>query len=80
MTEHITPDSPAWQAYQAQLNALGIHGDAAYATTAQVINTQALTMGANDIFLMFAALFVVLIPVVWLARPPFRAVGTGGAH
>jgi DHA2 family multidrug resistance protein len=80
MTEHIAPDSPAWVAYQAQLHALGIQGDAAYATTAQVINGQALTMGANDIFLMIAMLFVALVPIVWLAKPPFRAVGTGGAH
>jgi DHA2 family multidrug resistance protein len=80
MTEHITPDSPAWDAYQAQLAALGVHGDAALAATAQVINTQALTMGANDIFRMLAVLFVMLVPMVWLAKPPFRAVGTGGAH
>ena len=80
MTESVRPDSPAWTAYQAQLQALGVHGDAAYATTAQVINGQALTMGANDIFLMLAGLFVLLIPLVWLAKPPFRAVGTGGAH
>jgi len=80
LTEHITPDSPAWAAYQGQLAQAGITGDAALASTAQVINNQALTMGANDIFLGMAALFVVLIPLVWLARPPFRAVGTGGAH
>jgi DHA2 family multidrug resistance protein len=80
MAGHITPDSPAWDAYQAQLGALGVHGDAAYAAAAQVINTQALTMGANDIFRILAVLFVVLVPLVWLAKPPFRAVGTGGAH
>ncbi len=27
-----------------------------------------------------AMLFIALIPVVWLARPPFRAIGMGGAH
>jgi len=80
LTEHITPDSPAWASYQAQLAQAGITGDAAMASTARVINTQALTMGANDIFLALAVLFVLLIPVVWLARPPFRAVGTGGGH
>jgi len=78
LTEHITPDSPAWASYQAQLAQAGITGDAAMASTAHVINTQALTMGANDIFLALAVLFVLLIPLVWLARPPFRAVGTGG--
>ncbi len=80
MTEHIRPDAPAWTAYQSQLHALGMHGDAAYAATAQVINTQALTMGANDLFRLLAALFVMLVPLVWLARPPFRAIGMGGAH
>jgi DHA2 family multidrug resistance protein len=80
LTEHITPDSPAWAAYQAQLSQLGITGDAALANVSHTINTQALTLGANDIFLGMAAMFVVLIPMVWMARPPFRAVGTGGAH
>ena len=80
LTEHITPDSPAWAAYQAQLAQAGITGNAAMASTAQVVNGQALTMGANDIFYGIAMLFIILIPLVWLARPPFRAVGTGGAH
>jgi len=77
LTEHVTAASPGWIDYQAQLAAHGITGDAAYATVSQVIQTQALTMGANDIFRLLALLFVVLIPLVWLARPPFRAVGTG---
>ena len=77
LTEHITPDSAAWADYQGQLQSLGITGDAAYGATAQLINTQALTMGANDVFILLAGLFVVLIPLVWFARPPFRAVGTG---
>jgi MFS transporter, DHA2 family, multidrug resistance protein len=80
LSEHITPDSAGWIDYQAQLAQQGITGTAAMAHTAQVANTQALTMGANDIFLGLAVLFVVLIPLVWLAKPPFRAVGTGGAH
>ncbi|MET0280880.1 MAG: DHA2 family efflux MFS transporter permease subunit [Steroidobacteraceae bacterium] len=80
LTEHITQDSPAWNAYQSQLAQSGIHGDAAMAATSQVLNTQALTMGANDIFMLLAGLFVILIPIVWFARPPFRAVGTGGGH
>ena len=53
---------------------------ASRAATAQVINTQALTMGAHDIFRLLAVMFILLVPFVWLAKPPFRAVGTGGAH
>jgi DHA2 family multidrug resistance protein len=80
LTEHIRPDSPAWLDYQAQLAAQGISGDAAYAATSHVISVQSMSMGANDIFLMLAGMLVVLIPLVWFARPPFRAVGTGGSH
>ncbi|HXC58791.1 MAG TPA: DHA2 family efflux MFS transporter permease subunit [Steroidobacteraceae bacterium] len=80
LTEHITPDSPAWAAYQAQMAQAGITGDAAMASTAQVLNNQALTLGANDVFHIIMVLFILLIPMVWLARGPFRAVGTGGAH
>lgn len=80
LTEHVSRDSTGWMDYQAQLAAQGLHGDQALAATSQVLNTQALTMGANDIFLLLAGMFVVLIPLVWFARPPFRAVGTGGSH
>jgi MFS transporter, DHA2 family, multidrug resistance protein len=80
LTEHIRPDSPAWLDYQAQLAAQGITGDAAFATTSRMISTQSMTMGVNDIFLLLALLFVVVIPLIWLAKPPFRAVGTGGSH
>jgi MFS transporter, DHA2 family, multidrug resistance protein len=80
LTEHITPDSAGWIDYQALLAQQGVSGTAAMAQTARVINTQAQTLGANDIFLGLAILFALLIPLVWLAKPPFRAVGTGGAH
>ncbi len=80
LAEHIRPDSPAWQDYQAQLAAQGVTGDAAYASTSHVLTVQSMTMGANDIFLILAGMLVVLIPLVWLAKPPFRAVGSGGSH
>jgi MFS transporter, DHA2 family, multidrug resistance protein len=80
LTEHITPDSVAWLDYQAKLAAQGIKGDAALATTAQMINGQATTMGANDLFLGLAFVFIALIPLVWLTRPPFRSIGMGANH
>ena len=80
LTENITPDSVAWADYQAQMAQAGLTGDAALASTARVLNVQAMTMGANDLFLMMGVMFLLLIPFVWFAKPPFRAVGTGGAH
>jgi MFS transporter, DHA2 family, multidrug resistance protein len=74
--QSIQPDSPAWLDYQAQLASQGIAGDAAIQSTARVVNTQALTMGANDVFLVIAVLFVLLIPLIWFAKPPFRPAGS----
>jgi MFS transporter, DHA2 family, multidrug resistance protein len=77
VSQAVRPDSPAWLDYQSQLASQGITGDAALQATAKVINTQALTMGANDVFLVLGGLFIVLIPVLWFAKPPFRPAGTG---
>jgi MFS transporter, DHA2 family, multidrug resistance protein len=77
VSQAVRPDSPAWLDYQAHLATQGISGDAALAATAKVINTQAMTMGANDVFLVLGSLFIVLIPALWFAKPPFRPAGTG---
>ena len=42
----------------------------------RMIDTQAFMMSANDVFYASAILFVVLIGVIWLARP---VKGTGAA-
>ena len=74
------PDSAGWADYQAQPRAAGHHRRRALAYVSQMIQLQASTLGANDLFLGMAMLFIALIPVVWLARPPFRTIGMGGAH
>jgi MFS transporter, DHA2 family, multidrug resistance protein len=38
-----------------------------------VITAQALTMGVNDVFFGLGWLYFLLIPVIWLAKPPFMA-------
>lgn len=80
LVEHVAIDSPAWIDYQLQLAQHGITGIGALATTAGMINGQAMTLGANDVFYGLAFLFVALVPFVWLAKPPFRPVGTGVSH
>jgi MFS transporter, DHA2 family, multidrug resistance protein len=80
LTETLTPDSVAWMDYQAQLAHQGITGDAALMQMSHQAQTQASTLGANDLFYMLALLFIALIPAVWMARPPFRSIGMGGAH
>ncbi|MBS0389343.1 MAG: MFS transporter, partial [Proteobacteria bacterium] len=80
LTEHIRPDSGAWLAFQQQLAGHGVGGTAAAAYTDQLITQQAMTLAVNDVFYLLAVAFLVLIPFVWYARPPFGAPGAGGAH
>ncbi len=80
LTEHIRPDSAAWTSLHAQLAHHGISGSAAAAYTDRLVTQQAMTLGVNDVFYLLAVAFLLLIPFVWYARPPFGAPGTGGAH
>ncbi|MBF3314197.1 MFS transporter, partial [Leptospira borgpetersenii serovar Hardjo-bovis] len=48
---------------------------------AQQINNKRLLISANEIFWASAGVFLVLLGLIWLARPPFGAGGGGGgAH
>ena len=80
LIEHITPDSVATAAYQGQLAGQGFSEGLSFAYIERVIGIQATTMGANDVFLMLSVLYLMLIPFVWLARPPFGAAGGGGGR
>jgi DHA2 family multidrug resistance protein len=42
-----------------------------------LVDQQAFMLAANDIFLVSAALFLILIPLVWLSRPQPSAAGSG---
>jgi DHA2 family multidrug resistance protein len=43
--------------------------------TQHVVQAQATTLGLNDVLLGCAVLVLLLIPVVWLAHPPFGNKG-----
>src|ERR1700723_1986493 len=73
LTEHINDASHSWAGYQAQLSAHGIHGLGASEYVNQVISNQASTLGVNEVFHMLGLLYIILIPFVWFAKPPFGA-------
>ena len=66
----------------AQLQAAGNSREQALATVDRLINQQAFTMAATDIFWLSSILFVVLIGMVWLTKPQVNAAAgdVGGAH
>jgi DHA2 family multidrug resistance protein len=69
-----------WDAWSGQLGTLGVGTEGALAQSQYVVANQAQVLGANDIFLVFTVLTVACLPLLWLARPPFRVQGAGGGH
>ncbi len=77
LAEHVNGASSATQLF---LEGLTRAGDATWSVIEGIVNREALTLAVNDVFLLYAGLFLVMIPIVWLARPPFGNVGPGAAH
>jgi DHA2 family multidrug resistance protein len=78
LTEHIRTAADAWTQYQSALGARGINGAGASEYVNLVINNQASTLAVNDVFTMLALVYLLLIPVVWFAKPPFGARAAAG--
>jgi DHA2 family multidrug resistance protein len=83
LIEHITPyDLSSTQGF-ANLQASGLDPSQSTALMNRIVDQQAFMLSANDIFLASAVLFLLLIGVVWLARPLKRAgaaEAAAGAH
>ncbi|MEK8024874.1 MAG: hypothetical protein RLY78_335 [Pseudomonadota bacterium] len=89
---HLTEQLPALAAQatgtpfgqaMSGLSAAGLPQAGAWAQINRLIDQQAYTRAADDIFLGSAVLFVALIGLIWLTRRPGRAAGAvdaGGAH
>ncbi|MEO8080256.1 MAG: MFS transporter, partial [Caldimonas sp.] len=65
----------------AQLGARGLDSTQSLAYINRLVDQQAFTLAATDLFLISAALFVVLLVLVWLTRPTLGGgADVGGAH
>src|SRR3546814_1632476 len=82
LSEAIDSASSTAGAALHRLQALGMDPQQALAAVNRMIDQQAATLAANELFRLSAWLFVVLIPVIWLARPERNAAGAEavGAH
>jgi MFS transporter, DHA2 family, multidrug resistance protein len=82
LTEQINSGSVAATGFMHQLAAAGLTPSQIAAQMSRMIDQQAYMLSANDVFAASAVLFLVLIGVVWLARPAktAAAVDAGGAH
>lgn len=84
LTEFINPLSPQTQLAYSQLEQLGMNQQQASAYLAQEITNQGLIISANEIFWLSAGVFLVLLILIWFARPPFgsgnKNSDSGGGH
>jgi len=79
LAQHVTAGT-AWNDWSGSLSAAGVDGARALAYTDNIVSLQARTLGANDVFLAFAVLTLIALPIVWLARPPFKGLSRDAAH
>jgi DHA2 family multidrug resistance protein len=80
LAEHLNAGSPATTAYLNQLHSLGASPARAWSLVDSVVTREALTIAVNDVFLLFALLFFAMIPVIWMAKPPFGSAGAATVH
>lgn len=82
LAESVNTGNAAATSTLAQLGAAGYTPDQALATVNRLVDQQAFTMAATDIFFVSAVLFLLLISLVWTTRPQRGGAGgdVGGAH
>jgi DHA2 family multidrug resistance protein len=83
LVEHMGAGDPATSQALAALQAAGSSPQQSYEMLNHMVDQQAFMLSVNDVFYVSAALFLMLIGVVWLARP-VRGTATAeagaGAH
>jgi DHA2 family multidrug resistance protein len=79
----VTPFDPASAQALSHLQAGGMGQQQSYELLNRMIDQQAFMLSANDIFYVSAVVFLLLIGVIWLARPAKANQDAGaaaGAH
>ncbi|WP_243049317.1 DHA2 family efflux MFS transporter permease subunit [Dyella sp. RRB7] len=79
LAESVAPSNPAATQVVQQLTRGGMSQMQALGVTDQLVNKEALTLAVNDVFWLCMVLFILLIPVLWFARPPFGSAGGAAA-
>jgi len=81
LTESVSQTNAAALGAVDRMGAAGLTPDQAWATVNRMVDQQAYTLAVNDLFLLSAGIFVLLVGMLWLTRPQRgAATGAGGAH
>jgi len=71
LAEHISAFAPQTAEYAEHLREAGIAPDQINAMLERTLAGQANMLATNDVFWLCGCLMIILIPVIWFARPPF---------
>ena len=84
LSEMVNQGSPAAGALLNLQSAVGLSPEQALGQMNLLVDQQAFMLAANDVFYASAIIFMLLIPLVWLARPTVASAGSAdaaaGAH
>ena len=80
LTEYVSSAQPATTQFMQQLSHGNLSHTQGLGVIDQLVTREALTLAVNDVFLMCAVLFVLLIPVLWFSKPPFGSAGGAMGH
>jgi DHA2 family multidrug resistance protein len=84
LVEHLGSTDPVSAQALANLQAGGFGTQQSYGVLNRLVDQQAFMLSANDIFFVSGVLFLVLVGVIWFARPTHEGAGAaevaGGAH
>jgi len=71
LAEHINAYDPQSTLFSERLGAVGMPPDQIHAVLDRLLSGQANMLATNDVFWLCGCLLILLIPVIWLAKPPF---------
>jgi DHA2 family multidrug resistance protein len=85
LTEALTPTNPLFMSTLDGLKASGLTAEQALVQMNRLIDQQAYTRAADDVFLASSMMFIALIGLIWLTRRPAQhkptaASDAGGVH
>ncbi|MGB7297766.1 MAG: DHA2 family efflux MFS transporter permease subunit [Burkholderiaceae bacterium] len=69
ISERLTQDNLAFTDAMAELEQQGFSREQGLAYFNRLVDQQAFTLSVDEIFLMSAVLFALMIPLIWIARP-----------
>ncbi|RDI22129.1 DHA2 family efflux MFS transporter permease subunit [Pseudacidovorax intermedius] len=83
LAEAVNPSSPAASATLSMFGNAGFSAEQALAQINRLADQQSFMLATADLFYASAVLFILLIPIIWIARPARGAAGSdaaAGAH